>query len=150
MPSTSTGATCSRGSSLKRRPTPSGGSRTNGRAGGERRWGPRGRSPGRRGLPGGPGRPPSGRGGRGGPGPPAGREETAGEPGAAALGARRAAALEPLDEGSLRRLLSMLDRAGEPAAALEAFADFARRLEREYGVGPSSATLDQVKVIQGR
>ena len=80
----------------------------------------------------------------------AARAEAAGEHRASALWARRAAALEPLDEGTLRRLLTALDRAGEPAAALEAFSDFARRLDREYGVGPSAATLEQVKAIQGR
>jgi serine/threonine-protein kinase len=80
----------------------------------------------------------------------AAREESAAELRSAALWARRAAALEPLDEGSLRRLMEVLDRAGEPAAALEAFAEFARLLEREYGVGPSAATIDLLKGIQGR
>jgi len=78
------------------------------------------------------------------------REEADGEPRAAALWARRAAGLEPLDEGSLRRLLGLLDRAGEPAAALEAYADFARRLEAEYGVAPSAATVEQVERLRAR
>ena len=78
----------------------------------------------------------------------AAREEAAGELRAAALWARRAAALEPLDEGSLRRLLALLEGADEPAAALEAYADFARRLEAEYGVAPSAATVEQVERIR--
>ena len=41
----------------------------------------------------------------------------------------------------LRRLLVLLDRAGEPAAGLEAFAEFERRLEAEYGLAPSAETL---------
>src|SRR5690606_16785243 len=80
----------------------------------------------------------------------AAREEAAGEPRAAALWARRAAALEPMDEGSLRRLLAVLERAGEAAAALEAYADFARRLAAEYGVPPSAATVEQAERIRAR
>ena len=80
----------------------------------------------------------------------AAREEAAGELRAAALWARRAAGFEPLDEGSLRRLLTILERAGEPAAALETFADFSRRLAKEYGVGPSAATVEQVQRIRAQ
>ena len=80
----------------------------------------------------------------------AARDRAAGEPRAAALWARRAAGLEPLDEGSLRRLLELLEEAGEPAAALDAFAEFARRLEQEYGMGPSPATVELAERIRSR
>ena len=80
----------------------------------------------------------------------AAREESTGEPRAAALWARRAASFEPLDEGSFRRLLTLLERAGEPAAALEAYADFARRLKQDYGVGPSAETRQQVERIRSK
>jgi TolB-like protein/Flp pilus assembly protein TadD len=62
--------------------------------------------------------------------------------------ARRAAAFEPHDEAMLRRLLSLLERAGESAAALEAYAEFARRLEAEYELSPSAATVEQVERIR--
>ncbi len=63
-----------------------------------------------------------------------------GEPRAAAPWARRAVALLPADEGGIRRLLAVLEAAGEPAAALEAFGEFARRMESEYGLAPSPET----------
>jgi TolB-like protein/DNA-binding SARP family transcriptional activator len=76
------------------------------------------------------------------------REEEEGELRAAGMWARRAAAFEPHDEAVLRRLLDLLERAGEPAAALEAFAEFERRLEAEYELSPSAATVEQVERIR--
>jgi TolB-like protein/DNA-binding SARP family transcriptional activator/Flp pilus assembly protein TadD len=76
------------------------------------------------------------------------REEAEGELRAAGMWARRAASFEPHDEAVLRRLLSLLERAGEPAAALEAFAEFERRLEVDYELRPSAATVEQVERIR--
>jgi DNA-binding SARP family transcriptional activator len=51
--------------------------------------------------------------------------------------ARRARSLSPDDEQGLRRHMELLARAGDPAAALRAYAQFSRRLRREYEAEPS-------------
>jgi TolB-like protein/DNA-binding SARP family transcriptional activator/Flp pilus assembly protein TadD len=76
------------------------------------------------------------------------REEARGEWRAAALWAERALSFAPSEEGTLRRLLVLLERAGEPAAALGAFADFERRLQAEYGLAPSAETLRLVEQLR--
>ena len=76
------------------------------------------------------------------------REEARGEWRAAALWAERALSFAPLEEAVLRRLLVMLERAGEPAAALAAFADFERRLQAEYGLAPSAESLRLVEQLR--
>lgn len=75
------------------------------------------------------------------------QEEARGEWRAAALWAQRAVAFSP-EETAVRRLLVLLDRAGEPAAALAAFAEFERRLEVEYGLPPSAETLRLVDQLR--
>lgn len=74
------------------------------------------------------------------------REEARGEWRAAALWAERALSFAPSEEAALRRLLTLLERAGEPAAALAAFAEFERRLDAEYGLAPSAETM---RIVQG-
>ncbi|MGH7543500.1 MAG: AfsR/SARP family transcriptional regulator, partial [Gemmatimonadota bacterium] len=54
--------------------------------------------------------------------------------------ARRALALEPLDEAAARRLIGLLDRLGDRAGALHAYEEFAARLEAELGVAPGPET----------
>jgi adenylate cyclase len=76
------------------------------------------------------------------------REQERGELRAAAMWARRGLAIDPLDEGSLRRLLELLERGGEPAAAVEAFREFSRRLELELSLEPSAETLQQIDRIR--
>jgi TolB-like protein/DNA-binding SARP family transcriptional activator/Flp pilus assembly protein TadD len=76
------------------------------------------------------------------------REEARGEWRAAALWAERALSFTPSEEAALRRLLLLLERAGEPAAALAAFADFERRLQSEYGLTPSAETLRLVDQLR--
>lgn len=66
------------------------------------------------------------------------REEELGRLRAASVWSRRAAALVPTDETALRRLLETLERAGERAAAVEAFTEFEARLRAELGVAPSA------------
>ncbi|MEW5931673.1 MAG: BTAD domain-containing putative transcriptional regulator [Gemmatimonadota bacterium] len=68
----------------------------------------------------------------------------------AAAWARRAAGIDRDDEGSFRRLLGVLDRAGRAAAALEAYADFARRLEQELGCAPARETARLAAEIRER
>jgi len=67
------------------------------------------------------------------------RARAAGNPAAALAWARRRATLCPLDEPAGADLLRALIDAGEPAAALEAFARLQQRLGAELGV-PVSAT----------
>jgi adenylate cyclase len=76
------------------------------------------------------------------------REEARGEWRAAALWAERALSFAPTEEAALRRLLVLLDRAGERAAALSAYADFERRLQAEYGLTPSAETLRIVEQLR--
>jgi TolB-like protein/DNA-binding SARP family transcriptional activator len=78
------------------------------------------------------------------------REEAKGERRAAVLWARRAVALAPADEGLVRQLMGALDRAGEPAAALDAYDQLVHRLREEFGVAASGETIALVKAIRGR
>lgn len=53
---------------------------------------------------------------------------------------RRAVALSPDDESALRRALSLLDRLGDRAGALQLYHEFRDRLAREYGASPAAQT----------
>jgi serine/threonine-protein kinase len=64
--------------------------------------------------------------------------------------ARRAADLAPEDELSLQGLVSLLDRAGNRAAALQAYEQFARRLDEDYAAEPSPETQALVRSIRER
>ncbi|HET7692272.1 MAG TPA: BTAD domain-containing putative transcriptional regulator [Gemmatimonadota bacterium] len=64
--------------------------------------------------------------------------------------ARRAAELAPDDELSLQGLVLLLDRAGNRAAALHAYDQFARRLEEDYAAEPSPETQALVRSIRER
>ena len=66
--------------------------------------------------------------------------EREGDSAGAEAAARRAAALSPTDETALRRLLLLLERLGDRAAAVRAYEDFARKLEGEYELEPSAET----------
>ena len=54
--------------------------------------------------------------------------------------ARRAVALAPYDEGALRRLMLLLERAGDRPGAALAYADFSRRLRADLELEPSAET----------
>ena len=54
--------------------------------------------------------------------------------------ARRAVAFSPDDERSLRRLLALLEGAGDRAGALREYEQFARRLRTEYDTSPAPET----------
>ncbi len=80
----------------------------------------------------------------------AGAEEAAGriEP---ALGlARRAVALSPDDDTAVRRLLSLLDRAGDRAGALRLYEDHRCRLDAEFGMEPAPETSILLESIRSR
>jgi DNA-binding SARP family transcriptional activator/TolB-like protein len=78
------------------------------------------------------------------------RNDREGKPAAAAQWARRALDLSPSNESTARQLITMLDRAGDPASAVRAFDAFARALEREYGLSPSDQTRELAERIRGR
>lgn len=62
--------------------------------------------------------------------------------------ARQAYALAPDDEPGLRRLVALLDRAGDHAGALRVYQEFARRVREEYGVEPATETRTVVDKIR--
>jgi TolB-like protein/DNA-binding SARP family transcriptional activator/Tfp pilus assembly protein PilF len=79
-----------------------------------------------------------------------GRAEVSGEWITAARFARRAAELAVDVEGATQRLIRLLDRAGDRAAAVAAYDGLARALEREYGLAPSPETVALVASVRGR
>lgn len=63
---------------------------------------------------------------------------------------RRALSLTPGDEGSLRRLIELLDLAGDRVGAVRAFEEAAERFDREYGIEPSPETRRLVEQVRAR
>lgn len=68
------------------------------------------------------------------------REDLAGRRAEALALARRAVELDADGEESIRRYIALLDRYGDRGTALRVFADWERRLSREYGVLPAPET----------
>ena len=66
--------------------------------------------------------------------------DAAGDAGGAIAWARRASGFDPDDERAVRALVEMLDRHGDRAGALRAYAGFEQRLREEYGTAPSAQT----------
>jgi len=66
--------------------------------------------------------------------------EREGDAAGAEQAARRAVAFSPTDETAVRRLLLLLERVGDRAAAVRAYEAFAWKLEAEYEVEPSAET----------
>lgn len=64
--------------------------------------------------------------------------------------ARWAVKQAPADEMALRRLMAMLDRFGDRAAALHAFETFSRRMRAEYELEPSPETMALMEAIRAR
>lgn len=63
---------------------------------------------------------------------------------------RRAWELCSDQESTIRRLLGLLDRLPDRAAALRVYEEFAQRLDREYGVEPSAETQGLIAEIRRR
>ncbi|MGH7558298.1 MAG: BTAD domain-containing putative transcriptional regulator [Gemmatimonadota bacterium] len=78
------------------------------------------------------------------------RAEEGGDRTGAVQWARRALALRPLDEGSMRRLMRLLDGSGDRAGALHAYEEFAALLEANLGVEPSAESQRLAAAIRGR
>jgi serine/threonine-protein kinase len=62
--------------------------------------------------------------------------------------ARKAASFARMDERRIRRVISLLDRAGDRAGALHVYEDFAKRLRKELDADPSPETQLLVKSIR--
>jgi DNA-binding SARP family transcriptional activator len=62
--------------------------------------------------------------------------------------ARRAVALLPDDERSVRRLIEVQHGIGDTAGALRAYDDFAARLKREFGTAPSHRTREAIERVR--
>jgi DNA-binding SARP family transcriptional activator len=74
--------------------------------------------------------------------------EEAGDLSGAVRAARRAAALAPTDEVGLRRLLALLERAGDRAMAARLYGDFVANLRAEYDLEPSPETVQFIKALR--
>ncbi|HSK21310.1 MAG TPA: BTAD domain-containing putative transcriptional regulator [Longimicrobiales bacterium] len=64
--------------------------------------------------------------------------------------ARRAAALDPFDEPAVRRLILLLDRAGDRAGALRAYEELSARLAQEFDAEPSAETRAAIDEVRAR
>ena len=78
------------------------------------------------------------------------REARSGSISSAVSSARRACELAPYDEAGLRRLLSLLDQAGDRAGATQSYNAFAARLEQDLSVAPSAETRALIDEIRRR
>ncbi|HEU0013993.1 MAG TPA: tetratricopeptide repeat protein [Longimicrobium sp.] len=78
------------------------------------------------------------------------RAEDAGDAVEATRWSRTALLLSPDDEPSLRRLVGLLDRAGDRAGALREYDDFARRLAAEYELEPAPETRRLLEEVRAR
>jgi DNA-binding SARP family transcriptional activator/TolB-like protein len=78
------------------------------------------------------------------------RAAAAGDLGHAVGWARRAVALSPLEEEPARRLITLLDAAGDRGGALAEFEQLAGRLRRELDVGPSAETRRLIAELRAR
>lgn len=77
-------------------------------------------------------------------------EEAAGNVEAAAERARQSAGYSLENESAVRRLVGLLDRVGDRAAAVRAYEAFAQKLRAELGVDPSPETQELVATIRAR
>ncbi|MBI4420845.1 MAG: hypothetical protein HY560_08465, partial [Gemmatimonadetes bacterium] len=78
------------------------------------------------------------------------RAEAAGSSAEAVRWARRALTLKPDDEGPVQRLVTLLDRMGDRAAALREYEAFVEHLATAYGVEPSPETQATIAGIRMR
>ncbi|NIW37070.1 MAG: hypothetical protein GWN32_11250, partial [Gemmatimonadetes bacterium] len=69
---------------------------------------------------------------------------------AAKLWANRAFSFAASDESQLQRLVTLLDRIGDRAAALRAYEEFAQRLARDLDAEPSPETQALIQAVRSR
>ena len=75
--------------------------------------------------------------------------ERAGDLAGALAWSRRAVLLGPDDEPSVRRLMALLERAGDRAAAIREYDAFAHRVRDAYGLEPTAETTALVSTMRG-
>ena len=68
----------------------------------------------------------------------------------AARWGRRALALSPYDEGVVRRVIELLDRAGDRAGAIREYEAFAKRLRQDYEAEPAPETTALIASVRAR
>src|SRR5256712_4805255 len=78
------------------------------------------------------------------------RSEASGDFAAAASWARRAARLTPFDERLVRHWISLLDRLGDRARAVQVYDEFASRLAQEYEMQPAAETQALMAAVRSR
>ena len=78
------------------------------------------------------------------------KESRANSPQVAVSWAQRAVELAPFQEPGIRRLLLLLEDAGDRPAAIIAYEKFAHRLQSELELTPTPATLDVIAAIRRR
>ena len=76
------------------------------------------------------------------------RHESSSQLTLAARWARRVVALAPTDERALRRVMLLLERAGDRAGAMRVYEEFAGRLRADYNASPSAETTALVRRLQ--
>lgn len=72
----------------------------------------------------------------------------AGQPALAIHHARHALTLEPVDEPTVRRLVTLQWRAGERTGAIRTYEEFAERLDAEYDLEPTEETAALVRTLR--
>jgi DNA-binding SARP family transcriptional activator/TolB-like protein len=77
-------------------------------------------------------------------------KEAEGDLVAAADSARRAIQLSPHDETGIRRLIDVLDRAGDRGGAVHAYEEYARQLRDEVDVEPAPETQAVIAKVRSR
>jgi TolB-like protein/DNA-binding SARP family transcriptional activator/tetratricopeptide (TPR) repeat protein len=78
------------------------------------------------------------------------RSEASGDFAAAASWARRAAGLTPFDEKLVRHWISLLDRLGDRARAVQVYDEFASRLAQEYEMQPATESQALIAAVRSR
>lgn len=76
------------------------------------------------------------------------KAEESGDLAAAGFWGRQTVRLAPHDEAAARRLIGLLDRAGNRTAAVDVYRDLAKRLAEEYEVAPSPETEALVRAVR--
>ncbi|HVZ47958.1 MAG TPA: BTAD domain-containing putative transcriptional regulator [Gemmatimonadaceae bacterium] len=74
--------------------------------------------------------------------------ESGGDPTSASRWARRTARLARTDERRVRRVLQLLDRAGDRAGAVQVYEEFAAYLREEFDVEPSEETRRLIAAVR--
>jgi DNA-binding SARP family transcriptional activator/TolB-like protein/Tfp pilus assembly protein PilF len=73
-----------------------------------------------------------------------------GDLGEAVAFARHVVALNPDDEGDIRRLIALLDESGDRAGALETYESLVQRLRADYDAEPSPETQALIRAVRTR